>query len=154
MHRTHKPNDPRCQAVSDFECPTCEDRFFLPQHLEEHVRNIHDLSSTMPSLISQADDSTWKYFTCNLCEGKFENEMDLSYHTERVHEYGEQCTLYPCDECGYQGRDIVELKKHKESEHTVPLYTRREQNLQNINFQDDSNDDLEWNPNDDEILLA
>ena len=79
----------------------------------------------MPSLISQADDSTWKYFTCNLCEGKFENEMDLAYHKERVHEYGEQCTLYPCDECGYQGRDIVELKKHKESEHTVPLYTSR-----------------------------
>ena len=70
MRRTHKENDPRCKVTSEFECPTCEDKFTLPSLLENHIKTMHDLSSSMPSLISEADDSLWKYSSCNVCDGK------------------------------------------------------------------------------------
>ena len=62
--------------------------------------------------------------------------------------------MYPCEECGYQGKDVTELKKHVDNYHPKNIYnTRIKQNLQNINLDDDSDND--WNPNqDDEALLA
>ena len=61
--------------------------------------------------------------------------------------------MYPCEECGYQGKDVTELKKHVDNYHPKNMYNKRiKQNLQNINLDDDSDDD--WNPNqDDEALL-
>ena len=40
----------------------------------------------------------------------------------RVHEYGNIC---PCDQCGYQGPDIVKLKNHTEEEHEKSYYNGR-----------------------------
>ena len=112
----------------------------------------HDISIEMPSLISNADDSSWKYVVCPECDGKFENELDMKYHLERVHEYGETCAMYPCEQCGFQGRDKVELKSHVEESHTKKLYNKRiKQNLKGINFDEDSED--EYVPVDDELLL-
>ena len=106
------------------------------------------------SLVSESDDSSWKYIVCSECDGQFENEMDLLHHQERVHTYGETCSMYPCEECGFQGTDVKSLKKHVDNEHKKNLYNKRiKQNLHNINFDQDSDDD--WNPsNDDEALLA
>ena len=42
----------------------------------------------------------------------FENEADVYLHMERVHEYGEECALYPCEECGYRGQDKLTLNNH------------------------------------------
>ena len=110
----------------------------------------------MPSLLSEANDSSWKYVTCVKCNGKFENEKDLLYHEERVHEYGESGNIYPCDQCGYQGPDIVALKNHTEQAHKKSYYNGRiKQNLHNINLYDDSDEDVEWNPTlDDKKELA
>ena len=56
------------------------------------------------------------------CTGNFKNEQDLLYHEERVHGYGESGNIYPCNECGYQGPDIVALKKHTEEAHKKSYY--------------------------------
>ena len=34
--------------------------------------------------------------------GKFDNKMDMNYHKQRVHEFGETCSMYPCEECGFK----------------------------------------------------
>ena len=75
----------------------------------------------MPSLLSQADDSSWMYMTCNLCNGRFQNEKDLPFHMGSVHEYGESCKMYPCDSCGFRTGDLRKLNKHIE-EHREILY--------------------------------
>ena len=38
--------------------------------------------------------------------------MDLANHDKRVHEYGETFELYPCEECGFRGTDLVAIKSH------------------------------------------
>ena len=41
----------------------------------------------------------------------------MNYHAERIHEYGETCELYPCEECGFSGQDMKSLKDHTASVH-------------------------------------
>ena len=53
------------------------------------------------------------YIDCAICEKKFENELDVQNHMERVHEYGESFLLYPCDQCGFRAGDVRELDQHK-----------------------------------------
>ena len=50
------------------------------------------------------------YEICSQCGKILENELDLENHKERVHENGEQ--LYPCEECGFRGSDMKEIKDH------------------------------------------
>ena len=38
----------------------------------------------------------------------------------RVHEFGEECALYPCEECGYRGQDIISLNDHIAMGHDEP----------------------------------
>ena len=108
MRRKHKLNDPRCTVIN-FECPTCDSKFQLQEDLEIHMSS-HETSFQMVSLVSEADDSSWKYVACNECDGRFQNEKDLLHHKERVHTYGETCTIYPCEECGFQGTDVLSQK--------------------------------------------
>ena len=123
--------------------------------LQNHIESQHDVSMTIPSMISEADDSSWKYVACNACENKFQNEQDLAFHVERVHGYGELCEMYPCEHCGYRSADIVALNSHIEESHRETLYgKRKKQNLQNMNIDldEDSDDDREWNPADEEVI--
>ena len=102
----------------------------------------------MQSLLSEADDSSWKYATWIKCNGKLEYEQDLLYRQERVQDNGEAGNIYPCDWCGYQGPDIVALKNHTEEEHVKSYYNGRiKQNLHTINFDDDSDENVELEPN-------
>ena len=48
----------------------------------------------------------------------FENEADLHLHMERVHEYGEECAMYPCEECGYRGQDKLSINAHIQEYHS------------------------------------
>ena len=84
--------------MSNLECPSCERRFKTRLDLQDHIARQHNLSISMPSMISEANDSSWKYLNCSECDGKFENEMDLQYHKTRVHDYGEPGNIYPCDQ--------------------------------------------------------
>ena len=49
----------------------------------------------------------------------FGNEADVYLHMERVHEYGEECALYPCEECGYRGQDKLNLDTHIKECHNL-----------------------------------
>ena len=75
------------------------------------------------------------------------NDKDLLNHKERVHAYGEICNLYPCEECGFQGSDIITLKKHIEDIHLKNLY----QTLKNVDIEEESED--EYIPSDEDWLL-
>ena len=49
----------------------------------------------------------------------FGNEADVYLHMERVHEYGEECALYPCEECGYRGQHKLNLDTHIKECHNL-----------------------------------
>ena len=74
-------------------------------------------------------------------------------HKERVHGYGEDCQLYPCEECGFRSSDNLSLKKHVEDMHPKNLYQkRRKQNLIDVDIEEDS--EYEYVPGEeDEALL-
>ena len=51
--------------------------------------------------------------------------------------------MYPC---GFRTCNLRKLNKHIEEEHREILYgKRKKQNLININFEDDSDEDIKWN---------
>ena len=108
MRRRHKDNGPRCKAAM-LECPSCDDRFSVQSELKNHISRKHDLSNNSLSLIYEADDSSWKYMVCDICDGKYQNEMDLIHHKKRVHECCETCLIYPCAECGFRATDLSSL---------------------------------------------
>ena len=185
IHIVHKQGDIRCGNQS-FECPSCSKLFKTALMLQEHVEEGHPQVSSL-SLISEANSSSWMHVCCTVCEKKFENESDMTFHRVRVHEYGEICQLYPCEECGFSGGDVQSLKDHIENEHSnkdsssitvgnldvseesqdekllvedldesfeveksslseIFVQKRRVQNLKDINFDEDSDDDKEWSP--------
>ena len=111
MHRIHKPGDIRCISQC-FECPTCEESFSNSSSLQNHISKEH-VQETSRSMISEANSSSWMHVPCPQCSKRFENDGDINYHLVRVHEYGEECALYPCEECGYSGQDLDSLKVHR-----------------------------------------
>ena len=116
MHRVHKQGDIRCGNQS-FECPSCSKLFKTALMLQEHVEEGHPQVSSL-SLISEANSSSWMHVSCTVCEKKFENESDMTFHRVIVHEHGEICQLSPCEECGFSGGDVQSLKDHIENEHS------------------------------------
>ena len=74
LRRPYRDNDPMCKK-QNVECPTCEESFVLPGQLEHHLKNVHDLSSSMPSLISDCNNSTWKHLSCNVYDDQFEMSL-------------------------------------------------------------------------------
>ena len=108
MHRIHILGDARCIASSPFECPFCQNSFITSDFLRGHINTSHAQESSV-SLLSEANSSTWMYVSCTACDNKFENETDMKYHLERVHEYGESCHMDPCDKCGFAaGGSIID----------------------------------------------
>ena len=99
-----------------FECPTCNCMFSTSKELQSHVDSAHEQISSL-SLLSEADSSSWMYISCNLCQGKFQNESDMNHHQVRVHEYGEICEMYPCEDCCFKGQDMKALLVHKNEYH-------------------------------------
>ena len=96
----------------------------------------------------------------------------MKHHTLRVHEYGETCLIYPCEECGFIGDDVTSLDSHVKDHHSdqqnskddeellaedsdedtfttlskISVQKRIKQNLANIIFDEDSDDDNEYSP--------
>ena len=97
-------------------------------------------------------------------------------HHFRVHEYGETCLIYLCEECGFIGDDVTSLNRHVKDQHLakqnskdieelstedsdaenfttlseISVQKRIKQNLANINFEEDSDDDDNYSPTVDE----
>ena len=107
MHRIHKQGDKRCSSFSQnlmFVCPKCEKEFTCNAKLQSHITQKHgefEFSFNTMSLASEGSLSD-VYETCKQCGKIFENKLDLPNHIERVHEYGENFEIYPCEECGYK----------------------------------------------------
>ena len=58
------------------------------------------------------------YVSCTICDKKFENVFHMNHHRVHVHEYGETCNLYPCEECGFSAGDVDTLNEHVRNNHT------------------------------------
>ena len=155
-HRIHKAMDKRCIMKISFECPSCEKIFDQPDDLEQHMLD-HDQDS---SLILHSSYSTGLiYVKCKNCGKTFQNEYDMKHHQKRVHEYGEICQMYPCDECAFSAVDMTELETHKGNYHVESLlvddfdiipsstmletHGRIQHNLKDIDFSYDSGSDKE-----------
>ena len=73
----------------------------------------------------------------------FQNEQDLAFHKERVHEYRELCQLYPCEHCGFRSGNILELNNHIETEHRETLYGKRKKQNLGIDMEEESDDEID-----------
>ena len=79
----------------------------------------------------------------------------MKHHKERVHEYGETCNIYPCEDCGFQGQDIRSLKQHISESHDetcleqlgikqLPYYSKRiKQNFNGLSIDKDGSFEVE-----------
>ena len=102
--------------TGSFECPSCDKKYTFPSELQEHIETSHDQSWSSFTLLLNAS-STWKYVPCKVCDMRFENEDDVNFHMCRVHEYGEECSLYTCEKCGCRAQDKISLNNHIKEEH-------------------------------------
>ena len=92
--------------TGSFECPSCDKKYTFPSELQEHIETSHDQSWSSFTLLPNAS-STWK-----VCDMRFKNEDDVNFHMYRVHDYGEECSLYTCEECECRGQDKMSLNNH------------------------------------------
>ena len=86
----------------------------------------------MLSLLSHASSDSWMYVTCPTCGMKFQTDEDINPHQFSVHEYGETCNMYPCEDCGYQGQDIVSLQNHISEAHSNISEAEQSNNLEDL----------------------
>ena len=95
--------------------------FNMNHALQVHIKEAHTpFETSFPTMSLASGTSIIDVdVECNKCGKVFANELDLKNHKTRVHEYGEQFALYPCEECGFRGTDVRELKNHINEEHTA-----------------------------------
>ena len=114
-----------------FECPTCHSTYSTPCDLQRHIGTTHEQES-MLSLLSHASSDSWMYVTCPTCGMKFQTDEDMNHHQVWVHVYGETCNMYPCEDCGYQGQDIVSLQNHISEAHSNISEAEQSNNLEDL----------------------
>ena len=56
----------------------------------------------------------------------------MKYHQVRVHEYGETCNMYPCEDCDYEGQDIISLQNHVSEAHSSIFKAVNSKNLEDL----------------------
>ena len=178
MHRVHKPGDQRCtkefiEEECQFYCPKCDKTFSTSNTLNSHLEKEHEpfqQEFSGFSLVSDASISNL-YEKCTKCERLFENEFDRMNHEERFHEYGESFELYPCEQCGFRGSDIVSIRRHISETHNsvktncvslealgisrLPeVTTRRKHNFSDLNINDDGDIDVDDEETDENFNLS
>ena len=105
--------------------------FKTGSELQNHVEVTHEQQSSL-SLLSHVSSDSWMHVTCPICDMVFENDGDMKHHQVGVHEYGETCNIYPCEDCGFLGQDVRSLKVHISENNLeqlgiqqLPFYSRR-----------------------------
>ena len=135
MHRVHKRGDTRCIS-SSFECPMCGKFFKTSESLQNHIGKEHDQEPSL-SLISEAS-SGW---------------MDESSRVIEKESQKDQTSDLDLEELLMEHQIEDDKSENILSEHeNPPIQTQKRivQNLRDVNFDDDSDEDNEWNPNGDE----
>ena len=84
------------------------------------------------------------FVSCPICKETFENELSLKDHQENLHT--NSGTSYPCQSCDFDSESVAVLDEHIEERHREHSYSiqvgkRIKQNLKNVNFEEDSDDD-------------
>ena len=80
-----------------FESQTCNSTYSSPGDLQRHIESTHEQES-MLSLVLYASSDTLMYISCKTCDMKFQTDEDMNHHLGRLHEYGETCDMYNCEE--------------------------------------------------------
>ena len=124
MHRKHKEGDVRCIS-SGFECPMCSKKFMTQLELQSHIEIEHEQEQSL-SLLSEAS-SGW------INEGSTVQEKD-----DFISEVSTEYLLKEVD------NDEHLLKQPDTS--IIQTHGRIVQNLHNIDFDEDSDEDIEYNP--------
>ena len=141
MLRVHKLND-QCSGQR-FECPTCEKYFSTPNNLQEHMTQTHNEEESL-TLPSEAG-SEWSILNRSVGEtDNVEKQFDDSEHIDI--EIDENRSVGEADEVEKQ-IDAIEIEETvAENIEFSPPYTRKRirQNLKDVDFSQDSDDDLEW----------
>ena len=91
--------------------------------LNEHINNDHPdgfESLDQITLDSRNDCSTFELSKCKECDKIFYSEADVEMHVTRVHKFGEYWNPYHCEECGFNGSDVIEIKEHQQN-HMWPM---------------------------------
>ena len=86
--------------------------------IKEHINNHHPdgfESLNHITLDSNIDCSRYELLKCKECNKLFYYEADIETHTTRVHEFGEYWNPYPCEECGFNGSNVIENKEHQQN---------------------------------------
>ena len=138
----HKQGDTRCFS-SGFECPMCGRTFETTRNLQDHIEGNHEQESSL-SLISEAS-SGWMDDTNNAKGNGSFGEKLLSENEDLV-------TQNLIEDNYETESSLEELLIEDEFENTSVFHTQKKfvQNLKDINFEEDSDDDNEWNPNEEE----
>ena len=149
MHVVHKPGDTRCTGQG-FECPTCGTIFETAEELQHHIENNHEQESAM-SLIShnteielllQEEESInmdGLHFNCSTCGNSYDSNDDLRQHIDVIHGHSESNTTL--ESLLVEDEDLSELQVGK----------RIPQNLKDIDFDNTSDEDDDYIPNDDDL---
>ena len=82
--RKHMENDPRCTPMK-FNCPFCDEEFVNKNNFDDHMNNHNETSYEEITQLSSSEDSLWKYSLCKLCGEKFDNELDVKEHMDKMH---------------------------------------------------------------------
>ena len=160
MHGVHK-NPMKCLQASGttLACPHCDEMFQTTVTFKNHIKEKHpagflNVSVQSITLLSEANNSLWKYTPCNQCGKYFYTDNDQNNHAEQVHEYGEYYNIYPCDMCGIMGSDVEEIETHKMNHDSYGHIEMRPTNKtksfdmntsnNDIDAGDDSDEDAEW----------
>ena len=66
-------------------------------------------------LDSRIDCSRLELSKCKECDKILYSEADVEMHVTRVHKFGEYWNLFPCEECGFNGSNVIEIKEHQQN---------------------------------------
>jgi uncharacterized C2H2 Zn-finger protein len=122
-------------------CPHCDEMFDSSTSLNKHIGEQHPdgFESFAQITLDMSTNLEKQLFECKECTKVFYNNSDVDIHTSRVHRYGEYCTMYPCEECGFRGDDVRDIEEHRQNHKDVgtnPTYQRLHKDLE-----DDSDED-------------
>ena len=129
-------------SVSEFDCELCERRFKNKYGLQNHVVTKHT-----------------EKFECPICERKCLKQEGLQEQIRKEHDYLETTSPSLLSEASSGWMNTADMSKDEElliesydetEELSISLEMetnkRIKQNLKDVNFEEDSDDDVEYNP--------